>query len=92
MDTGRGMRNPPNNSGGPMGRMMGNPADHMGPMNRQRMHGNMNIGMPLQMDGPPLPPAVMSSMLQVMFKTCDDNAIAQQFHPRALLAFEAFLY
>ena len=69
MDTGRGMRNPPNHiSGGPMGRMMGSPADHMNPMNRQRLHGHMNIGLPLHMDGPPLPPAVMSSMLQVI---CD---------------------
>ena len=61
------MRNPPNHiSGGPMGRMMGSPADHMNPMNRQRLHGHMNIGLPLHMDGPPLPPGVMNSMLQVM--------------------------
>ncbi len=67
MDTGRGMRNPPGHiNGGPMGRMMGNPGEHINPMNRQRLHGNMNIGMPMHMDGPPMPSSAINSILQVL--------------------------
>jgi hypothetical protein len=57
---GRGNR--PVYGGGPPGRMPNGP-DHRPPMNRERMHGN--AGMPMHMDGAPLPPSMLNNMIQV---------------------------